>query len=205
MGLAAKRAAPRKRRPLPLLTSEYLQGISTFTLRYFEELYSRLNPPQPHHNPPTAILKKENPPYPPFAKVGKGRFAFAKGSKGGFIIVFDNYHEVPANSPFHEIILNGLSQILEGINVILISRSDPPPALIRLRANRQMEILRWNDLRLTLEESEGIWIPMETLWSRKTCIPSVPKNLLGNFCMARANGKESRVAAKLWVLRAPNQ
>lgn len=45
MGLAAKNAAPHKRRPLPLLTPEYLLGISTFTLRYFEEFYSRLKTP----------------------------------------------------------------------------------------------------------------------------------------------------------------
>ncbi len=45
MGLAAKKATPRSRQPLPLLTPEYLQGISTFTLRYFENLYSRFKPP----------------------------------------------------------------------------------------------------------------------------------------------------------------
>jgi LuxR family maltose regulon positive regulatory protein len=45
MGLAAKVAAPQKRKPLPLLSPEYLPGISTFTLRYFESLYGRLNPP----------------------------------------------------------------------------------------------------------------------------------------------------------------
>jgi LuxR family maltose regulon positive regulatory protein len=45
MGLAAKKAAPHKRRPLPLLTPEYLLGIPTFTLRFFEEMYSRLKPP----------------------------------------------------------------------------------------------------------------------------------------------------------------
>ncbi|NVN90189.1 MAG: hypothetical protein HXX11_06255 [Desulfuromonadales bacterium] len=45
MGLAAKKAAPGRHAPLPLLTPEYLQGITTFTLRYFENLYSRLKPP----------------------------------------------------------------------------------------------------------------------------------------------------------------
>lgn len=45
MGLAAEIAAPQKRKPLSLLSPEYLPGISTFTLRYFENLYSRLNPP----------------------------------------------------------------------------------------------------------------------------------------------------------------
>lgn len=40
LGLAARKAAPR-RKPLPLLTPEYLAGIPTFTRRYFETLYSR--------------------------------------------------------------------------------------------------------------------------------------------------------------------
>jgi len=44
LGLAVKKASPRFRRPLPLLTPEYLMGISTFTLRFFEHLYGRLPP-----------------------------------------------------------------------------------------------------------------------------------------------------------------
>jgi ATP/maltotriose-dependent transcriptional regulator MalT len=45
MGLAAQKAAPRYRKTLPLLTPEYLQGISTFARRFFENLYTRLKPP----------------------------------------------------------------------------------------------------------------------------------------------------------------
>ena len=45
MGLAARKEAPRNRKPLPLLTPEYLQNIPTFTRRYFENLYGRLQPP----------------------------------------------------------------------------------------------------------------------------------------------------------------
>src|SRR5690242_13283831 len=41
MGLAAKRAFPRNRMSMPLLTPEYLQGVTTFTRRYFESLYGR--------------------------------------------------------------------------------------------------------------------------------------------------------------------
>ena len=139
MGQAAKRASPRKRKPLPLLTPEYLQDIPTFTYRYFEELYNGLNPHRP-------TLKKTIPSHPPLKK----------GGKGGFVIVFDNYHEVPVDSPLHEIILNGLSRIPEGVNVIFISRSEPPPAFIRLRANHQMEIIGGDELRLSFEESSGI-------------------------------------------------
>lgn len=118
MGQAAKKASPHKRKPLPLLTPEYRQGIPTFTLRYFENLYGRLKIPS--------------------------------------VVVLDNYQEVPDGSPFQEVVLNGLSYIPEGINVILVSRRDPPPVLIRLQANHFMEILGWNELRLTLGESGGL-------------------------------------------------
>jgi len=42
LGLAAKHAAPRYKRPLPHLTPEYLPGLDTFARRYFEELFRRL-------------------------------------------------------------------------------------------------------------------------------------------------------------------
>jgi ATP/maltotriose-dependent transcriptional regulator MalT/DNA-binding SARP family transcriptional activator len=118
LGLAAQKTAPRNRNPLPLLTREYLQGIPTFTLRYFENLFDRLKIPS--------------------------------------VVVFDNYQEVPEDAPLHEIILNSLSRLPEGIHVFLVSRKDPPPVFMRLRANYQMETLGWNDLRLTLQESAGI-------------------------------------------------
>jgi ATP/maltotriose-dependent transcriptional regulator MalT len=107
LGQAAKKMAPRKYKPLPLLTPEYRQGIPTFTRRYFQNLYERLKPP--------------------------------------FALVFDNYQDLPEESPFHEIILSGLSAIPEGVNVIVVSRKGPPPLFIRLQANRLMEILGWKN------------------------------------------------------------
>ncbi len=118
LGLAAKKATPRKRKPLPLLTPEYLPGLPTFTLRYFENLFHRLKAPS--------------------------------------FLVFDNYQEVPVESPFHEVIRHGLSNIPKGVNVILISRSEPPPVLIHMQANNLMEMIGWQDLRLTLNESKDI-------------------------------------------------
>jgi ATP/maltotriose-dependent transcriptional regulator MalT len=38
-------AAPRRPRPLPLLTPEYRQGVGIFSRRFFRELYNRLKPP----------------------------------------------------------------------------------------------------------------------------------------------------------------
>ncbi len=118
LGRAAKNATPRKRKPLPLLTPEYLSGLPTFTLRYFENLFHRLEAPS--------------------------------------FLVFDNYQDVPVASPFHEAIRNGLSNIPAGIHVILISRSGPPPVLIHMQANNLLEMIGWEDLRLTLEESSDI-------------------------------------------------
>jgi LuxR family maltose regulon positive regulatory protein len=118
LGLAAKKATPRKRKTLPLLTPEYLPGLQTFTLRYFENLFHRLKAPS--------------------------------------FLVFDNYQEVPVESPFHEVIRHGLSNIPKGVNVILISRSEPPPVLIHMQANNLMEMIGWQDLRLTLNESKDI-------------------------------------------------
>jgi LuxR family maltose regulon positive regulatory protein len=45
MGLAARQAAPRIRKPMPLLTPEYLPGIQNFTRRFFENLFHRLKLP----------------------------------------------------------------------------------------------------------------------------------------------------------------
>lgn len=41
-GLAARMAVPKRPKPLPLLTPEYLMGIPVFTRRFFEDVCSRL-------------------------------------------------------------------------------------------------------------------------------------------------------------------
>lgn len=45
MGLAARKLGQQGQAPLPLLTPEYLLGVPAFTRRYFENLFSRLDPP----------------------------------------------------------------------------------------------------------------------------------------------------------------
>ncbi len=118
MGLAAKTAFPKNRSPLPLLTPEYLQGIATFTRRYFESLYSRLKPP--------------------------------------FALVFDNYQDVPADSPFHEIMREGLSSVPDGISIVMISRSEPPPVFARLRANNRMSSIGWEEIKFDFDEAKTL-------------------------------------------------
>ena len=73
-----------------------------------------------------------------------------------FAIVFDGYHEVPAQSVFHEVIRIALGEVPPGGAVVLISRSDPPAAMARLRANRAMEVIGWRELKLTQDESNAL-------------------------------------------------
>jgi DNA-binding SARP family transcriptional activator len=118
LGLAAKRAAPRYKMPLPLLTPEYRPGLEVFTRRFVHLLCERL----------------------------------PKGS----VLVLDNYQAVPPDSPFHEVIRDCFDSIPKGRHVIVVSRSDPPPSLARLRAARELAVIEGDDLRTTPQETRGI-------------------------------------------------
>jgi DNA-binding SARP family transcriptional activator len=114
MDLAVRRAA-KETEPLPLLTPEYMMGVPTFTLRYFEKLYNRLPPP--------------------------------------FAVVLDNYHHVPVESQFHELICTGLDLLTEGITVLIISRQPPPPHFSRFRVGGKLSSVTAADIAFDLEES----------------------------------------------------
>ena len=117
LGQAGQKAAPRIRKPLPFLTPEYLHGITTFTRRYFETLFSRLKPP--------------------------------------FALVIDNYQQIPPEAKFHEIFQEAIFSVPQGITVILISRSESPPAYARLQMNQAIGSVTWSDIQFTRDEAEG--------------------------------------------------
>jgi len=72
------------------------------------------------------------------------------------IIVLDNYQEAPNDSILHDLIHEGLGNMPKGLNIIIISRTAPPPILSRMRLSRLMEIITYDELRLTAEEVKGI-------------------------------------------------
>lgn len=118
LGLAAKQAAPRKKKPLPLFTPEYRKGLPAFTRRYFRELYTRL--PQP------------------------------------FVVVFDNYQDIGAETLVHEVMQYALEEVPESGNVIVMSRAEPPAQVARLRANGELKTIDPGLMRLTHDEARGI-------------------------------------------------
>ena len=73
-----------------------------------------------------------------------------------FALVLDNYHEVSPQSAFHSAILNAVSELPPHGCIFVISRSEPPASMVRLRANQAMQMLGWNDLRLQRQESDAI-------------------------------------------------
>ena len=115
-------AAPRRRRPLPLLTPEYRRGLAIFTRRFFREIYSRLKTP--------------------------------------FVIVFDDYQEVPVDSSLHEVMREALAEIPKDGHVIFISRSEPPPAFAHLLKRDAIEILDAREIRFTYSETSGLIVKL---------------------------------------------
>src|SRR5512138_2002252 len=62
-------------------------------------------------------------------------------------LVFDGCHEVPASSPLHEVLRTAIQELPPQACMVLLSRGDPPAALARLRVNRALSVLGWDELR----------------------------------------------------------
>jgi two-component SAPR family response regulator len=72
-------------------------------------------------------------------------------------LIFDNYQEASDDAgPLHGIIGDALNEAPEGMTVLVLSRTQPPPRYATLRARRRLEILAWDELRLDLDEATQI-------------------------------------------------
>jgi LuxR family maltose regulon positive regulatory protein len=73
-----------------------------------------------------------------------------------FTVVLDGWQEIAASSSMHEVLRDALAELPPGGSVIVLSRAEPPAALVRLRANSAIGAIGWEDLRLTPAELESI-------------------------------------------------
>jgi len=73
-----------------------------------------------------------------------------------FALVFDNYQDAPDTVGLHELVRFGLSEVPPGGSIIFVGRTEPPPSFARFRANGQMSVLGWEDLKLTRREHDDI-------------------------------------------------
>ena len=72
------------------------------------------------------------------------------------VLTLDNYHQLPHDSAFHRILEQALREVPEEVNVVVISREDPPAEYVELVSAERLTRLGWVDLRLTLAEARAI-------------------------------------------------
>ena len=77
-------------------------------------------------------------------------------AKAPAVLVLDNLHEVSANSPLHAALEAGLTQVPGHCCVVIVSRTEPPAALARLRLGGGMVHLGAEDLRIGPDEIAAI-------------------------------------------------
>lgn len=82
--------------------------------------------------------------------------ALCQRLKAPAALVLDNYHELPADSPLHALIEPIVREFPDGIVLVVVSRSSPPPACAGLRALDRVAMLEWDELRLTQDEAQRI-------------------------------------------------
>jgi LuxR family transcriptional regulator, maltose regulon positive regulatory protein len=71
-------------------------------------------------------------------------------------LVLDNYQEVALAHVFHHLIAQAVDEVPAGATLIAVSRRDPPDAYARLIANDNVRLVDWDDLKLTMEETQSI-------------------------------------------------
>lgn len=107
-------------------------------------------------------MRKKMPALTPEFQLGINEFTrnyfrevFSRLTSPTFLIL-DNFQDAGNNSSLHQILPTALQEIPIGINVIIISRIDPPEEFSRLRANRQLRQINWADLQFTVDEEFAI-------------------------------------------------
>lgn len=101
------------------------------------------------------------PRFTPEAVLGLRQFARAFfrelfSAAPGLIVVLDNYQDAGGVSRLHEIVRTACEEVPAGTHLVVVSRAEPPPACARLHANNMLNMIRWDDLKLTVSEVEGI-------------------------------------------------
>lgn len=72
------------------------------------------------------------------------------------VLVFDNYQEIPADSPVHEVLRSACEVLPAGLQIFVTSRSDIPSSLARQRVHGEIQLLDESALRFTLEEVSAL-------------------------------------------------
>ncbi|MBN2387782.1 MAG: AAA family ATPase [Anaerolineales bacterium] len=97
---------------------------------------------------------------------------------GPRVLVLDDLHLVSA-APIHQGLAFLVEHLPEGLKLVLITRTDPPLPLPRLRARQQLTELRTADLRFTAHETADFLIQQMKLPLSETAISALEKRTEG--------------------------
>lgn len=82
------------------------------------------------------------------------------------VVVLDNLQDAGLATTLYQVLTVAAVELPNGFNLVAISREKPPEAFARLTANRLLFTIDWDDLRLTLQETEriaGALLPSRTV------------------------------------------
>jgi len=72
------------------------------------------------------------------------------------LLVLDNFQDAGEGAELYKMLAGAFAEIPKGINVVIISRTEPPAPFARLRANQQLSQIVWADLQFTIEEELAV-------------------------------------------------
>jgi len=72
------------------------------------------------------------------------------------VIVLDNFHEARSSPEQRAAFAQGLEELPEGVNILVLSRGDPPPEFSRLMAGRRIARIDAAELRCTDDEADRL-------------------------------------------------
>ncbi|HHH38957.1 MAG TPA: hypothetical protein ENK50_05215 [Sedimenticola sp.] len=81
-----------------------------------------------------------------------------------FLLVFDNFQELPEESPLLPLLARCFSAIPPGGRMVFLSRAQPPAAFAELRLRDAIALLDWGELRFDRDETRAFlaWRGLET-------------------------------------------
>jgi ATP/maltotriose-dependent transcriptional regulator MalT/DNA-binding SARP family transcriptional activator len=71
------------------------------------------------------------------------------------VLVIDNHHDA-TGGPFDDLLREALEAVPDYSRLIVVSRTDVPPRLLRAIANGSIGCIGWDDLRMTAEETTAL-------------------------------------------------
>ena len=74
----------------------------------------------------------------------------------GSVFAVDNFHEAAGTPEWRQAFADGLLELPAGLNIVFLSRVDPPPEMSRLLASQAMVQLGWEALRFTADEAAAV-------------------------------------------------